>query len=60
MSLLGLIVSLAILGAVLYLVTLIPMEAWLQRVIQVLAILFVVLWILDALGIVTGIGLRVR
>lgn len=51
MTLIGLIVALLIVGVVLYLVSLIPMDATIKRIIQVLAILFVVLWLLSALGL---------
>ena len=52
MTLIGLIVVLLIVGVVLYIVSLIPMDATIKRIIQVLVILFVVLWILSALGLI--------
>lgn len=50
---------LVVLGVALYLVSLIPMDATVRRVIQVLAILFVVLYALQLLGLWHGLpGLR--
>jgi hypothetical protein len=47
----SILITLAILGVVLYLVQLIPMDATIKRIIQVLAILFIVLWLLQMLGL---------
>lgn len=56
----SLLVALIVLGVALYLISLIPMDATIRRVIQVLAILFVVLYALSALGLWSGLprGLR--
>ncbi len=48
----GLLLTLIIVGAVLYLVKLIPMDAWMRTVINVIAIIAVVLWIASMFGIV--------
>lgn len=45
------LVVLIIIGVLLYLAQLIPMDATIKKIIMVLAILFVVLWILQALGL---------
>lgn len=50
MTLIGLLVVLLVFGVALYLISLIPMDATIKRIIQVLAILFVVLWLLSVLG----------
>jgi len=47
MPFLPFIYALILLGVALYLINLIPMEAWVKQVIRVLAILGVVLWILQ-------------
>lgn len=44
------LVALVILGVVLYLLTLIPMDATIAQIIRVVAILFVVLYVVSALG----------
>jgi hypothetical protein len=51
MTLIGLLVVLLIVGVALYLISLVPMDATIKRIIQVLVILFVVLWLLGALGL---------
>lgn len=55
------IVLLVIVGVCLYLIDLIPMDATVKRVIQVLTILCVVLYSLELLGLwrgFPGVGLR--
>ncbi len=54
MDLVGLLVFLIVIGVALYLVQLIPMDATIKKVIVVLAILFIVLYALQALGIWHG------
>lgn len=56
MSLIQLIVLLIVVGVALYLITLIPMDATIKRIIQVVAILLVVLWVLDAVGLIPTLG----
>jgi hypothetical protein len=48
------LVSLIILGVVLYLVNLIPMPGWVKQVINVVAVLYVVLYALQLLGVWHG------
>lgn len=47
MSLIGLVVVLIVIGVCLYLISLIPMDAKIQRIIQVVVILIVILWLLS-------------
>ena len=54
MTLIGLIVVLIVTGVALYLVTLIPMDATIKRIIQVVVILVVILWLLSAFGLLPG------
>ena len=49
MSLLALLIVLIIVGVVLYLITLIPMDARIKTAITVVAIAFVVIWLIQAL-----------
>ena len=49
MSLLSLLVVLIVIGVVLYLVSLVPMDARIKTAIMVIAIAFVVIWLIQAL-----------
>jgi len=50
MDLISLLIALIIIGAVLYLVTLLPIDARIKTIIQVIAIVFVAIWLLRALA----------
>lgn len=50
MTLVSLVVALVIVGVALYIVTLIPMDPTIKKIIQILVLLFVCLWVLSALG----------
>ena len=54
MPIIQLIVILVVVGVALYLIELIPMDAIIKTVIKVLVILFVVLWVLETLGLLTA------
>jgi len=55
------LVVLIIVGVILYLVNqVIPMPDWVRIVINVIAALFVILWLLQVVGVDTGIHLRLR
>ena len=56
--LIQLIVTLVIIGVVLYLLQMIEMDATIKKVIHVLVILFVILWVLQSFGVVTGFPAR--
>lgn len=60
MTLIGLLVALIIVGAVLYILPLVPIDATIKRIIYVLVILFVVLWLLQAFGLIGGLGLKLK
>jgi len=53
-----LLVILIIFGVALYLVNLVPMDATVRRVIQVVAILVLVLYVLQVLGLWHGVPLN--
>ena len=59
MSLLSLLIVLIIIGVVLYLVNLIPMDARIKTAIIVIAIAFVVIWLIQSL-LGAGPVLRLR
>lgn len=59
MPLVSILLSLIIFGVILYLITLIPMDATVKQVVYVVAILALILWLIHALfGIGPGINLR--
>lgn len=60
MSLIGTIVVLLVVEVALYLLSMVPMDANIRKIIQVLVILFVVLWVLQALGLLPDMGLRLK
>ncbi len=51
----SLIIVLVFIGVGLYLLELIPMDATIKRIIQVLVILLAVVWVLQALGLLHGL-----
>lgn len=55
---LTIIITLVVIGVVLYLVNLIPMDATIKRIIYVLAILFIILWLLSQFGLIGGVNLK--
>jgi len=50
MSLVSLSIVLLIFGAILYLVSLAPIDGTIKRVIHVIALLFLIIWVLRALA----------
>lgn len=47
MSLVSLLIALIVIGAVLYVVSLLPIDATIKRIIQVVAIVAIVIWLLQ-------------
>ena len=61
MSLISLILALVVIGFALWLLQQIPIDATIKRIIQGIVILFVVIWLLQTLGVLGPIGdLRIR
>jgi len=52
MSLITLIITLVILGFVLYILNLIPIDGTIKKIIQAVVVLFIVLWVIQQLGFV--------
>lgn len=50
MSILSLLATLILIGVVLYLIQLIPMDATIKRIIYVLAIVVVILWLISGIA----------
>lgn len=60
-SLIGIVVVLILIGVALYLVSLIPMDGTIKRIIQVVVIVVIILWLLQALGLmgsISNIGIK--
>lgn len=54
MSLLGIIIFLVIVGVVLWLINAyVPMDAKIKTILNVVVVIFVVIWLLRALGLIT-------
>jgi hypothetical protein len=60
MTIIGLIIALAVIGLVLYLVTMIPMDEALAKLIRVvgivIAVVLVIVWVLGVAGMGAGLG----
>lgn len=57
MSLIGLIVTLVIVGVILWLVNeYVPMQATMKKILNIVVVIAVVLWLLYAFGILPGSG----
>jgi ABC-type siderophore export system fused ATPase/permease subunit len=57
-AMISILITLVIIGVVLYLINLIPMDGTIKKVIWVLAILFIILWLLSQLGIIGSIHIK--
>lgn len=61
MSLIALIVVLVVVGVVLYLInTMIPMDPKIKQLINIVVVLFVCIWLLQAVGVFGDMNLRLR
>jgi hypothetical protein len=62
MSLIGLIITLVVVGVLLWLLnTYVPMDAKIKRIINVLVVIVVVIWLLQALGVLGSLqNIRIR
>ena len=62
MSIIGILIGLALIGFILYLVNVyIPMEAGIKKILNVVILILVVLWLLQAFGIIGSLReLRIR
>jgi hypothetical protein len=52
----GIIVTLVVIGLLLYLVDLIPMDRAIKQIIRVIVIIGVVIWLLQAFGLIGSIN----
>jgi hypothetical protein len=56
-GLISIIVTLIVVGLLLYLVGLIPMDGTIKQIIRVLVIILVVIWLLQSFGLLAGLGI---
>jgi hypothetical protein len=54
MSIIGIVIVLVIVGVALYLVQMIPMDNAIRTIIRVVVILAVILWLVNAFGLLGG------
>jgi hypothetical protein len=55
-GLISIIVTLVVIGLVLYLIELIPMDGTIKQIIRVIVIIAVIVWLLQAFGLIGPIG----
>jgi hypothetical protein len=55
-AIIGIIVTLIIVGLVLYLIDLIPMDGAIKQIIRIVVIILVILWLLRIFGIFGPVG----
>ena len=51
-SIIGVIVTLIVIGLVLYLIDLIPMDGTIKQIIRIIVIIAVVIWLLQVFGLI--------
>lgn len=59
MSIIAILVVLIIVGVVLWGVGQLPLDPMIKTIIRVVAVIFVLLWLLQAFGLLSGSSLRV-
>jgi hypothetical protein len=55
-ALISIIVTLIVVGLLLYLIGLIPMDGTIKQIIRVVVILAVIIWLLQSFGLIGSIG----
>lgn len=60
MSILGLLLTIAIFGAIVFLILQIPMPVWTRNIVVAVAIIFLVLWVAQGFGIATPFSMRLK
>ena len=55
-ALISIVVTLVVIGLVLYLIDLIPMDGTIKQIIRIIVIIAVVVWLLQAFGLIGPIG----
>lgn len=52
----SLLIALIVIGALLYLIQLLPIDGTIKKIIYVIAIVFVLIWVLQRFGGLAGLG----
>ncbi len=61
MSVVSILIAIVIVGVALYLVnSVIPMDAKVKTILNVVVVVLLCLWLLEVFGILSGTGMRVR
>jgi hypothetical protein len=55
-GIIGIIVTLVVIGLVLYLIELIPMDRTIKQIIRLIIIIAVVIWLLEAFGLIGSLN----
>ena len=55
-GIISIIISLVVVGLVLYLVDIIPMDRTIKQIIRVIVIIAVIVWLLQAFGVIGSVG----
>jgi hypothetical protein len=55
-SLISIIVALVVVGLVLYLIDIIPMDGTIKRIIRLIIIIAVIIWLLQVFGVIGSVG----
>jgi hypothetical protein len=55
-GLVGIIVTLVVIGLLLYLIDLIPMDGTIKQIIRIIVIIAVVIWLLQAFGLIGSLS----
>jgi hypothetical protein len=59
-GLISIIVTLVVVGILLYLIELIPMDGTIKQIIRVVVIILVILWLLQTFGLLAPLGIGHR
>ena len=59
MTLIGLIIFLVIIGFVLYLINMLPIDASIKKIIHIVVIFVIIIWVLQSLTGVDGLNTRI-
>ncbi len=55
-SLISIIVALVVVGLVLYLIDIIPMDGTIKQIIRLIVIIAVIIWLLQVFGVIGSVG----
>jgi hypothetical protein len=56
-GIISIIISLVVVGLLLYLIDLIPMDGTIKQIIRIVVIILVIVWLLQSFGLLAGLGI---